>query len=260
MEGQQMTKPKRLMLMKALPGLVAAGALALAGGVVRPASVRADFLRYNPPPFDFSDEFYQLNGVDPDHIVTRVGNPDRDPATWLLDASNTDPTRRGVRVKETTGGFDKNGNLIYYSIMGMMTPATFTNGEAGVQARALAERFRAFIFPKTERNPDHSIRSVTLSPAPPNRRQDNLFDTKTGYLCENLLGLWVLSFAIYTQPAFTTPEGQQALAALAAHNGVDVDGTPVIKRLEEIDALTDQGFLELRSNPESGGDGPRWVI
>jgi hypothetical protein len=189
-----------------------------------------------------------------------VGNPDRDPTTWVLDPSNTDPTRRGVRVKETTGGFDKDGNLIYYSIMGMMTPATFTNDTSGVRARELAESFRAFIFPKTPRNPDYTPGNVVLSPAPPNRRQDNLFETKTGYLCENLLGLWVLSFAIYTQQAFTTPEGRQALAVLAERNGVDVDGTPVIERLEEIDALTAQGLVELRSNPEIGGQGPRWVI
>jgi hypothetical protein len=243
-----------------VPGAVVLVALAGAAGVLAPASIWADFRRYNPPPFDFSDEFYRLNGVNPDQIVTRVGNPDRDPATWVRDPSNTDPTRRGVRVKETTGGFDRNGNLIYYSIMGMMSPATFTNDDVGVKARALAESFRAFIFPKTTRNPDYTVRSVTLSPAPPNRRQDNLFETKTGYLCENLLGLWVLSFPIYTQPAFTTPDGRRALAELAASNGVDVDGTPVIKRLDEIEALTERGFLELRSNPETGGDGPRWVI
>jgi hypothetical protein len=239
------------------------GILALAAVVLtttfQPVSIWADFRRYNPGPFDFSDGFYLKNGVDPLQIMQRPGNPDRPASHWALDDSNTDPTRRGVRVTETTGGFDKDGNLIYYSIMGMLTPATFTNDSAGARAKAVAEDFRAFLFPKTTRKPDGSPGSVILSPAPPNRRQDNVFDTKTGYLCDNLLGLWVVTFVVYTQQAFT-PAGQAALAPIAATNGLDLDGTPLLKRVDEIEALAAKGYVELRVNPEVGGQGPRWVI
>jgi hypothetical protein len=72
----------------------------------------------NAPPFDFSNAFYLKNGVDFNHILGRPGNPDRPQAHWITDPSNTDPNRRGVRILETTGGWDKDGNLIYYSIMG----------------------------------------------------------------------------------------------------------------------------------------------
>src|SRR5262249_20957078 len=106
MKGPHMTRPKPPRVWTALLGVAALDALALALCVLTPTSIRADFLRYNPAPFDFSDAFYRLNGVDPDNIVTRVGNPDRHPTRWIVDPSNTDPTRRGVRVTETTGGFD----------------------------------------------------------------------------------------------------------------------------------------------------------
>lgn len=215
-------------------------------------------LNANPAPFDFSDEFYLVNGIDFTKLPNRVGEPTRNPAHWAFDDSNTDPTRRGVRITQTTGGFDKDGNLIYYSVMADVPPAAFTDDPAGVRARAVAEKFRAFLFPKTERNPDGSIKKVVLSPALPNRRQDNIFETVDAYFCDNLLGLWLVTFVIYTQKAFTA-EGQAVLDQIAARNGRDLDGTPILKRLDEILRLRDQGLAELRSNPETGGEGPRWV-
>ena len=242
-----------------MSGAAVGGLLMLAGA--RSALLRADFLRYNPPPFDFSDDFYRINGIDPTQIPMRVGNPDRPQEHWALDSSNTDPTRREVRVKETTGGFDKDGHLIYYSIMGIIRPFTFTNDAAGAHAREIADNFRAFIFPKTPRNPDGSPGAVIQDPGPPNRRQDNLFETKTGYLCENLLGLWVVEFVVYTRAALTTSAGQMTLANLAARHGTDLDGTPVIKRLQEIKDLQAAGFVELRENSDTALTGPpRWVI
>lgn len=53
------------------------------------------------------------------------------PADWngkvnlVLDNSNSDPTRKGVRVTQTTSGFDKDGNLIYYNIYGTVPDDTF---------------------------------------------------------------------------------------------------------------------------------------
>jgi hypothetical protein len=230
---------------------------------------RADNL-HNAPPFDFSDGFYQTNGVDINHILGRPGNPDRPQAHWVLDNSNNDPTRRGVRILETTGGWDKDGNLIYYSIMGGMTAATFTNDAAGVRARALAEDFRAFLFPKTTRNPDGSVATVRLDPAPPNRRQDNVFDTKNTYFCQNLLGLWLITMVVYTKDGYNAwvnnsdPALHAVLEAIANRNGTDLNGTPILNTVSDIDHLRDLGAVEFRFNaeggPPAGADGPRWVI
>jgi len=67
-----------------MSGAAVGGLLMLAGA--RSALLRADFLRYNPPPFDFSDDFYRINGIDPTQIPIRVGNPARPQEHWALDS------------------------------------------------------------------------------------------------------------------------------------------------------------------------------
>ena len=213
----------------------------------------------NPPPFDFSDGFYLANGLNPANIRERVGTAARNPLHWVVDNSNTDPNRRNIRILETTGGFNNSGSLIYYSIMGTVMPDTFQRDAtgnltpAGQQAMDLANSFRAFIFPKS--NGGNPI----LSPAPPNRRQDNLFDTRNGYFSNNPLGLWILDFAIYTPNAFT-PEGRKVLDPIAATNGRDLDGTPILKSASLIDELVSKGLVELRHRALDGSQGFPWVI
>ncbi len=199
-------------------------------------------------PFDFSDEFYAHNGLDPGKLLKRVNGHDG----VSVPDTTTDPTRRDIRVIETTGGFNDSGNLIYYNIFAMVGPDAFTDDDAGQQAKNIANKFRAFIFPKRNGDP--------LSPAPPNRRQDNVFDTRNGYFSNNPLGLWILTFVEYTDDAFSTPEGQKTLAALAAMNGVDLDGTPVIKTASDLDNLAQKGLVTLRTRAQDGSDGFPWVV
>src|SRR5213593_4289938 len=71
------------------------------------------------PPFDFADAFYLQNGIGPVNILNRVDGtcPANDmPACSVVDNSNTDPDRRNIRVRSTTGGFDHEGNPLYYNI------------------------------------------------------------------------------------------------------------------------------------------------
>jgi hypothetical protein len=222
----------------------------------------------NPPPFDFSDSFYLANGIDPTQILNRVntaGNPCLPGGeNCVLDNSNTDPNRRNVRILQTTGGFNNAGSLIYYSIMGMVTPNTFNNDAAGQQAKQIANSFRAFLFPKTPRNANCTPGSLVLSPALGNRRQDNVFDTRNGYFSNNPLGLWILAFVVYTQNAFVaTSSGCQLvpdLADLAATNGTDLDGTPILKTADGIDGLVSKGLVEIRTRAQDGSQGFPWVI
>jgi hypothetical protein len=101
----------------------------------------------------------------------------------------------------------------------------------------------------------------------PNRRQDNIFETKERYSCENVLGLWLVSMVIYTQKGFNafknpSDRNHKVLRDIAHRNGVDLDGTPLLQRLAEINELQARGLVELRSNPLPGGAPPfpRWVI
>jgi hypothetical protein len=77
------------------------------------------FAQINPPPCDFSDQFYRDNGIDPTQLVLRFGDARQfgPPATgnqanWVADStcSTLDPTRRNFRILATTGGNADDGN------------------------------------------------------------------------------------------------------------------------------------------------------
>ncbi|HET6178799.1 MAG TPA: hypothetical protein VFE61_17860 [Candidatus Sulfotelmatobacter sp.] len=77
------------------------------------------FNNFNPPPCDYSDTFYQDNGIDPSQLVGRFGTARRTgpPATgrqvnWVADStcSVNDPNRRNFRILATTGGFPDDGS------------------------------------------------------------------------------------------------------------------------------------------------------
>src|SRR5262245_25359558 len=207
------------------------------------------------PPFDFSDAHYLANGINPANILARVNGTcpaSHVPSCSVVDNSNTDPDRRNIRVLSTTGGFDHEGNPLYYNIFGMLMPNTFTNDAAGQKAMATANFFSAYIFPKASGDP--------LSPDLSNRRQDNVFDTRNGYFVANPLGIWTAVFVSYTPDAFNTAKGRATLAALAAKNGTDMDGTPIIKQAIEVDDLEKKGLAETRTRALDGSQGFPWII
>lgn len=198
------------------------------------------------PPFDFSDAFYLANGINPANICSRVNGM----GDSVIDPHVPGPDFRDVRVINTTGGTDNNGNLLYYVITGFVEPNTFTNNAAGQAALATAEKSRAFIFPKASGDP--------LSPAPSNRRQDNVFDYV--YDPTNPLGLWTITFPRYTAAAFNTAAGREALANMAAKNGTDLDGTPLLFSTSDIVSLQSDGFVQLQHRAFDGSQGFPWVI
>ncbi|MCA1593728.1 MAG: hypothetical protein LC754_13975 [Acidobacteria bacterium] len=256
------TRRRRRLSVWLLAMIVMAVAIAGMSPAMPPALGKTSAVNTNPPPFDFSDTFYRANGIVPEKIRERVGNPDRNPLHWTFDNSNIDPNRRNVRVLETTGGWNNSGNLIYYSIMGTLMPDSFERDAsgnltaAGRQAMDIANNFRAFIFPKT----NHAAGGTFVkSPAPTNRRQDNIFDTRNGTFSNNLLGNWLLVFVVYTPKAFT-PEGQARLAPFAAKNGTDLDGTPILHTANDIDSLAADGFVKLVNRNTDGSEGFPWVV
>jgi hypothetical protein len=209
----------------------------------------------NPPPFDFTDAFYRQNGINPANILNRVNGtcPEDDmPSCSVVDNSNKDPNRRNIRVLSTTGGYDHDGNVLFYNIFGMAMPNTFTNDAAGLKAMNTANFFTAYIFPKASGDP--------LSPALSNRRQDNVFDTRNGYRIDNPLGLWQAVFVSYTPAAFNTEAGQRALATLALVHGLDLDGTPIITKPKEVDDLVRKGFVQVQTRALDGSQGFPWII
>jgi hypothetical protein len=94
-------------------GIVALAILALVTSTLSPVMLPSSEVRASDnlsfaPPFDFSDDFYRKNGVDPTKIPNRPRFPDepfyladRNPLHYVVDPSNNDPTRRGIRILET---------------------------------------------------------------------------------------------------------------------------------------------------------------
>lgn len=206
-------------------------------------------------PFQFSDEFLLENGIDPSKAVDHFVFPDAKPGFDRTRGDESSPdgcAYNDVRVIETTGGFKHNGNLLYYLATSKVMPNTFTNDAAGDNARAIGNAYNAFLFPKADGDP--------LSPAPPNRRQDNIFETKNGYWSNNVLGLWRLNFVSWDGPDAGSPICQDFLQDLIATNGADLDGTGVIQTTNQIEAGVRDGCLRIRQRAEDGSDGFPWVV
>ena len=205
-------------------------------------------------PFQFSDDFYRANGIEPDNLIDRLVFPDAKAGSDRTrdDESSPNSNFNDVRIIETTGGFDASGHPLYYLVNGKMTLSAFTDDAAGDVAFDLAESFRAFIFPKANGSP--------LSPMPPNRRQDNLFDTRNGYFSGNPLGLWALVFVSWDGPNVDGDDCQDEMADLAEDNGTDLDGTPIITSASDIDGLDSDGCVSLNRRALDGSQGFRWVV
>jgi hypothetical protein len=207
-------------------------------------------------PFDFTDAVYRAHGIVPENIVLRVGDASRT-GDFVVDNSNSDPNRRNIRTIESTPGTTGTSGLTYANIFGVLNSTSFECSATGQltargrEAFDTAERFRVFIFPKAS---DGSI----LDPFLPNKRQDNVFDTRDGYFSNDPIGLWVAVWVVYTPKAFTR-DGRKELDPIAATNGRDLDGTPILTSPSQLDNLADKGLIEFRTRPV---DDPvfRWVI
>src|SRR5262249_54314746 len=215
----------------------------------------------NPAPFDFNDQHYLNNGINPATILQRVGTPTNNAKNWTIcqagdpaPCPNVDPDRNQTRILQTTGGFAFDGGLLYYTITGFVMPNTFTNDKAGQDALGIANRRMAFILPIR-----HADGTYILSPALANRRQDNIFDTSSDYLGDDPLGLWILEFVELTDFGLS-PAGQAILAPFAQQHGVGTDGTPVVETLDEINSLVERGVFKLVTRNLDGSQGFPWVI
>jgi len=240
-----------------MPRLIFALALfALLAGLSFNTTGLADGNDLGTSPFDFTDAVYRAHGILPENIVLRVGDASRS-GDFVVDNTNTDPNRRNIRTIETTPGTTGSSGLTYANIFGVLNSMSFERGSGGnMTARGqhafdTAERFRVFIFPKASNG---SI----LDPFLPNKRQDNLFDTRDGYFSNDPLGMWVAVWVVYTPKAFTA-EGKKELDPIAANNGRDLDGTAILTSPSQIDNLAAKGLIELRTRPVND---PvfRWVI
>ena len=180
-------------------GSSANGQNTIGGDVFAPGE--ADFVQSGSqvgrgPVFQFSDEFYLANGIDPQVIRDEENGalaPNRFGAFYrgVGDNGTGDgeaPDDRFVAPRMTIHnmGFDAAGEPLYYP-----DPPAFLFESAFLdeETKDLTNRSRVFLFPRTVDAPSTipgceaaPFINDRLAPGACNRRQDNIFDTGNGYL------------------------------------------------------------------------------
>lgn len=236
-------------LFRCLMPVAACFVLALVLIPATPVSADDDFNE----PFVFSDSFFRANGVEPTAVL---GLPTCD-AGGVCDESSPNPSQfSNVRVRSTLGAHDHSGSPTFVVIQGLVGQDAFTPDAAGVEARVVADAFRVFFFPKQPADGT----SPALSPAASNLRQNNVLDTRNGYFSNDPLGLWVMMWVSWDGPAVNSSDCLKEQDDLAEENGLDLDGTPIIDTVSDVENLEAKGCVTVRSRPSDGSLGPRWLL
>jgi hypothetical protein len=196
--------------------------------------------------YDFTDNFYFQNGVDPSKIVNRRNGT---PPGSVFDAPIF-PYQRNVRVLATNPAYSDSGKITYWSVMGDIFVEGFTTDAAGRRAKQIADRSILYVFPTRTGNP------IGLG----NNRQADIVDLRNGYFSGNPLGLWLHVWVSYTPAAFNTSEGRKILSDLEKKNGLALDGTPIIKTMSDLDKLFSKGLAAKRLRNPNGSEGPMYGI
>lgn len=114
-------------------------------------------------PFDFSDKYYEANGVQPYLIINRANGSDGK----SVFTKNANENYRDVRFIETLPAYNYDGSLLYFNNYGEIFDRDFVIGASGDEALRIAQSFPMFVFPST---------TVKAS-----NRQANLIDAHEGY-------------------------------------------------------------------------------
>jgi hypothetical protein len=176
-------------------------------------------------PFDFSSRYYYENGVQPSLIVNRRDGNDE----YSVIDKTDDERFRDVRVTAVFPAYNQNGDIIYWNLYGELYKHSFRADLSGDAALTAAEYFPMYVFPSD------FVRD--------RQRQASVIDLKDTYFEKNPLGLSVQVEVRFTQRADTSIDGQKELTVLAERNGTSLDGTPLIKTVEEIQDLTRKGLV-----------------
>jgi hypothetical protein len=92
---------------------------------------------------------------------------------------------------------------------------------------------------------------------------DTVSDSPFGYFCDDLLGMWIITYVWYTvDPAHPGPVCGPVLAALAAKNGVSLDGTPIIKTPDDTNVQVEGNGCgaEGQLNVDGSDGGAIWLV
>ena len=169
-------------------------------------------------PFDFSDKYYNANGVIPEMLIGRKNGADGES---VFDSAS-ERKYNNVRITATLPAYNETGATIFWNDYAGVSKAGFTEDAAGPRAVDLAYDSPLYVFPSTTvKNSD---------------RQAALIQPGDSYLEKNTLGISAVFFVEFTDLIYTK-EGQVAIEILAKRNGLSLDGTPIIRTAKELEAL-----------------------
>lgn len=193
--------------------------------------------------YDFTDAYYLENGVNPALIAGRM-----QPGPVAVEDIPNFSYQRNVRALLTLPAYDHSANINYFTVLGGLAATAFTADAAGQEARAIADSFIEYVFPKAGTDP------VGLGAL----RQSVLLDMRNGYFSNDPLGIWLHVWVSFTDKALNTRAGKKALNEIARKNGRDLDGTPILATVGDIDSLFKKGYVTKITRAES--DSLRYAI
>lgn len=198
-------------------------------------------------PHDFSDAYYRAHGINPAALVGRpVGNPPNS----TLDPVAPDANHTRVRDLQTSCIWDASGHPNFFTVHGIMFPSTFTNDLAGAAARQIADEYVLYDFPRAA-----NARFATFP-----KRQEAMADLGHGYFSHDPMGMWRIAHVKFNPATIGTSDGQRRLSDLAARNGTDIDGTPIIKTMSDLNDLRGRNLVTVDFIPSDGSAGPPWFM
>ena len=180
--------------------------------------------RQDVRPFDFTDEYYSQNGVQPHFITNRPTGADE----RSVYSKTSDQRFSSVRILETLPAYNFDGSIIYFNMYGQLFEQGFNEDKSGVKAMEIAKKYPMFVFPSS------TVRG--------SNRQANLIEAHKDYFVANPLGLSLVVEVVYTFRG-QSAEGNRYLNTLGETNGYSLDGTPIIKTIDEINYLTRMGLV-----------------
>jgi hypothetical protein len=96
-----------------------------------------------------------------------------------------------------------------------------------------------------------------------NCKKGLLSDSPFGYFCDDLLGMWILTYFWFTQPPNTTdPVCGPVFSNIGAKNGFNLDGTPIILTADELNNQLEANNCgaEAKEEPDGSVGGSVWLV
>jgi hypothetical protein len=180
-------------------------------------------------PHDYTNRFYDSNGVNPKAIIGRRTGLDG----LSVFGYTSNPNNSEVRVLITMPAYDEYGGVTFWYPLGELQYDGFTaDDKIGANARELAKYYPIYVFPEPSVKSFNSIMNGRQAPLLDNSWvKSSSVDTDL-----NPLGIRQIRLVNYTEKAFGK-EGFEMMDYFGKKNGLATDGTPLIRSFDDIQQL-----------------------